>query len=118
MLCNTTQAELHPIKEALLHIMLEGPLNGDFGICHNVDMELRNTAIDCYPILRDLVQKWPDAVLEEDGEASECFIPSHHGPYPRGWRWLDKQGALRVQAMQFMLAEIDRRLAAPAALTA
>ena len=119
MLCNPTIGELTPIKDVLLRIMHDGPHNHDFGICHNVDVALKaDPFIDCYPILLDLVQKWPDAVLEDDGDVSSYFIPSFSGPFARGWRWIDKQGEFRMQAMQFMVDEIDRRLAAPAALTA
>ena len=120
MLCNPTIPELRTIKEALLSIMQGGPIDACLGICHNVDMQL--TAyhlIDCYPILRDLVQKWPNVVLDHCGEADPYFIPdTEEDENQQGWHWIGEQGDLRMQAMQFMVAEIDRRLAAPAALTA
>lgn len=120
MQCNPTMTKLQHVKDVLLCIMQNGPHNHDYGICDNVDEALTAYPfIDCYPILRDLVQKWPDAVMEyDDGDVSAHFIPPFSGPYVRGWRWIDKQGDLRMQAMQFMVAEIDRRLAAVSALTA
>ena len=120
MQCNPTMAELLPIKQALLNIMRDGPCHGDFGICHNVDMQLTAyPTIDCYPILRELVQKWPDVVMAGDGDVAAYFIPTNGRALgARGWCWFDTQGDLRMQAMQFMVAEIDRRLAAMSALTA
>lgn len=120
MLCNPTIPELRPIKEALLSIMQDGPRDSGFGICYNVDTWLTAYPfIDCYPILRNLAQKWPNVVLDHCGEADPYFIPdTEEDEYQQGWHWIGEQGDLRMQAMQFMVAEIDRRLAAVSALTA
>lgn len=115
-----TQAALGRFRKGLLKLLQEGPSNEDYGVCFNLNFELRTMPEFewgvGYDFVFDEAQEWPHAMRREDGTMLDYFVPHHNGvhavvdehPYsmsPRRY-WEGENLKMRQNLIQYLLGRV------------
>lgn len=101
-----TQAELGRFRKGLLKLLQDGPSDARFGVCLNLDNELR--AMRCgwwgeaYNFVSKEAEEWPHAIRNDAGMLLDYFVPVT----PVQGLWEGENLKMRQNLIQYLLGRV------------
>lgn len=100
-----TQAELGRFRKGLLNLLQDGPSNVDYGVCYNLNWELKPMPGfvwgEAYDFVADEAEEWPHAMRYEDGRLWNYFVPEQDGEL-----WYGANLKMRQNLIQYLLGRV------------
>lgn len=100
-----TQAALGRFRKGLLKLLQDGPSEEGFGVCRNLNNELRAMPEfywgEAYDFVADEAEEWPHARRYEDGRLQDYFVPDQAGEL-----WEGANLKMRQNLMQYLLGRV------------
>lgn len=101
-----TQAELGRFRKGLLKLLQDGPHNAGYGVCYNLNCELRAMPEFewgvAYDFVADEAEAWPHALRSDVGELLDWFVPETHGQ----GLWEGENLKMRQNLIQYLLGRV------------
>ena len=101
-----TQAQLGRFRKGLLKLLQDGPSNVDYGVCYNLDFELRTVPeyewYDAYAFVDAEAAGWSHARLYEDGRFMDYFAVQDKD----GELWEGENLKMRKNLIQYLLGRV------------
>jgi len=100
-----TQAALGRFRKGLLKLLFDGPSNEDYGVCYNLNFELRTMPEfewgEAYDFVDSEAYYWPHALHDEEGSLLNYFVPDKGGEL---WRGANLK--MRQNLIQYLLGRV------------
>lgn len=100
-----TQAELGRLRKGLLKLLQDGPSDAGYGVCYNLNCELRAMPEFGYGLAYYFVaneaEEWPHALRYEDGSLHDHFVPDNGGEL-----WYGENLKMRQNLIQYLLGRV------------
>ena len=100
-----TQAALGRFRKGLLTLLQDGPSDASYGVCFNLNAELRAMPEFewgvAYDFVSDESHAWPHAMRYEDGSLWDYFVPDHGGEL-----WEGENLKMRQNLIQYLLGRV------------
>lgn len=100
-----TQAALGRFRKGLLKLLFDGPSYEGYGVCYNLNAELRTMPEFEYGEAYDFVDyeayDWPHARRCEDGSLRSYFVPKRGGKL-----WHGENLKMRQNLIQYLLGRV------------
>ena len=100
-----TQAELGRFRKGLLALLQEGPTSGEYGVCYNLNYELKAMPEFEWGVAYDFVDdeavEWPHALRYDDGGLRDYFVPDNGGEL-----WYGENLKMRQNLIQHLLGRV------------
>lgn len=104
-----SQAELGRFRKGLLNLLQYGPADRNYGVCYNLNAELRTMPEfvwgAAYDFVSDESQEWPHAkryaMRYEDGRLLDYFVPDKAGEL-----WYGENLKMRQNLIQYLLGRV------------
>lgn len=101
-----TQAELEGFRKGLLNLLQDGPSNVEFGVCHNLNNELRDMPEiwrgAAYYFVAAEADGWPHAMRSDAGKLLDWFVPGT----PEQGLWEGENLKMRQNLMHYLLCRV------------
>lgn len=101
-----TQAALGRFRKGLLKLLFDGPSKASFGVCCNLNAELRTMPGfewgEAYDFVSDESQEWPHAIRRDDGTLFDWFVPLN----PVESLWEGENLKMRQNLIQYLLGRV------------
>ena len=104
-----TQAELGRFRAGLLALLQDGPSDCDFGVCFNLNYELKpmpefEWGIG-YDFVSDEAEEWPHAMRDDAGRLLDWFVPETPETPGQGL-WEGENLKMRQNLIQYLLGRV------------
>jgi len=100
-----TQAALGRFRKGLLKLLFDGPSNASYGVCYNLNFELRTMPEfkcgEAYDFVDSEAYDWPHALHDEDGCLLSYFVPDQGGGL-----WEGENLKMRQNLIQYLLGRV------------
>ena len=100
-----TQAQLGRFRKGLLKLLQDGPSYESYGVCYNLDFELRTMPEfergEAYDFVDAEAAGWPHARRYEDGCLLDYFVPDQAGEL-----WYGENLKMRQNLIKYMLGRV------------
>ena len=100
-----TQAALGRFRKGLLKLLQDGPSDASYGVCYNLNFELRTMPEfewgEAYDFVDAEACDWPHALHCEDGHLLNYFVPEHGGEL-----WHGENLKMRQNLIQYLLGRV------------
>lgn len=100
-----TQAALGRFRKGLLKLLSDGPSYECYGVCYNLNLELRTMPEFEYGEAYDFVASeacdWPHSLHDADGNLLSYFVPNK-----RGGLWEGDNLKMRQNLIQYLLGRV------------
>jgi hypothetical protein len=100
-----TQAKLGRFRKGLLKLLQDGPSYEGYGVCYNLNAELRTMPEfewgDAYDFVDSEAYDWPYALYDEDGCLLSYFVPDRGGE-----PWHGENLKMRQNLIQYLLGRV------------
>lgn len=101
-----TQAALGRFRAGLLKLLQDGPSDAEFGVCYNLNAELRAMPEfewgAAYDFVADEADGWPHALRGEWGALLDWFVPET----PEHGLWEGENLKMRQNLIQYLLGRV------------
>ena len=101
-----TQAELGRFRNGLLNMLQDGPFDEGFGVCRNLNYELRTMPEFewgvGYDFVADEAEEWPHAMRNDAGKLLDWFVPVT----PKQGMWEGENLKMRQNLIQYLLGRV------------
>lgn len=106
-----TQAALGRFRKGLLKLLQDGPSDASYGVCYNLNFELRTLPEFewgvAYDFVSDESHAWPHAMRCHDGSLWNYFVPYHGCGL-----WEGDNLKMRQNLIQYLLGRVAHHEAA------
>lgn len=100
-----TQAALGRFRKGLLKLLQDGPSNASFGVCYNLNFEVRTMPEfewgEAYDFVAAEAYDWPHALHCADGSLPDYFVPDQDGEL-----WYGENLKMRRNLIQYLLGRV------------
>lgn len=100
-----TQAALGRFRKGLLKLLQDGPSDAIYGVCYNLNSELRTMPEfkwgEAYDFVSDEAQEWPHAMRYEGGRLWNYFVPEQDGEL-----WYGANLKMRQNLIKYLLGRV------------
>lgn len=101
-----TQAELGRYRAGLLKMLKYGPSDAGFGVCRNLNNELRALPEfewgEAYDFVSEEAEEWPHAMRNDAGKLLDWFVPVT----PEQGLWEGENLKMRQNLIQYLLGRV------------
>lgn len=101
-----TQAELGRFRKGLLSLLQDGPSDRVYGVCCNLNCELKTMPEFVwgvgYDFVTDEAEEWPHAMRNDAGMLLDWFVPKTHGQ----GLWEGENLKMRQNLIQYLLGRV------------
>lgn len=100
-----TKAALGRFRKGLLKILQDGPAYECYGVCYNLNFELRAMPEfeygEAYGFVGAEAYDWPHALHDDEGSLLSYFVPDHGGEL-----WKGANLKMRQNLIQYLLGRV------------